>query len=50
MRYKIDFHDEHLCLSWDSFKSLFQHIEESYLKEYWEKKNGKVKKLKKGTN
>ncbi len=50
MRYKIDFHPSHLELGWDSFKALFPHIEESYLKECWEKKNGKIKKVKKASN
>lgn len=50
MRYKIDFHPSHLELGWDSFKALFPHIEESYLKEVWEKKNGKIKKVKKASN
>lgn len=50
MRYKVTFHDEHLSLSWNDFKTLFSNIDESYLKSEWEKKNGKVKKVKKGTN
>ena len=43
MKFKISFHDEHLSLSWDIFKKLFIHIDESYLKSEWEKVNGKVK-------
>lgn len=50
MRYKIDFNPIHLSMDWVNFKELFSHVDENYLKECWEKKNGKIKKVKKGSN
>jgi hypothetical protein len=47
MRYKIDFNPVHLTMNWVDFKSLFSHIDESYLKLEWEKANPKIKKIKK---
>jgi hypothetical protein len=50
MRYKIEFNPTHLSMSWIDFKELFSHVDENYLKECWEKKNGKIKKTKKASN
>jgi hypothetical protein len=47
MKYRINFNPVHLTMSWIDFKTLFSHIDESYLKSEWEKSNVKTKKQKK---
>lgn len=44
---RVDFHPEHLKLSWKEFQELFKHLPYNLIKREWEKANKPIKAVKK---